>query len=94
MNAPKRILAATDLSAPARHALERAYFLAAQTGDELHIIHAMELDMLDSLHELLGANLSPAKAALEANARKELEQFAANPAHHRGVAAHMRFITE
>jgi len=44
-----RILAATDLSAPARHAVERAFHLAASANCELYILNAIELDSLDSL---------------------------------------------
>lgn len=86
------ILAATDLSAPARHAVERAYLIAAITRCELSIVHAMELDMLDSLRELLGENISTAKTALEADARARLEQLASNPDLHRSISAHLRVI--
>ena len=49
MTSAQTILVATDLSAPARHAVERAFHLAASTGSELYILHAMELDAVDSL---------------------------------------------
>ena len=93
MTAPWKILVATDLSAPARHAVERAFRVAAGTGDELYVLHAMELDALDGLRELLGADLSATKAALEDDARKRLAQLADDPAHHRGVAAQARFVS-
>lgn len=89
----KHILAATDLSAPARHAVERAYLIAAQTHCELHIVHAMELDMLDSLRELLGANLSQTKTTIEADARTRLEQLASNPDIQHGIAPHLRVVS-
>lgn len=51
----QKILAATDLPAPARHAVERAFRLAASSGTELYVLHATELDVLDvSLQEMLG----------------------------------------
>jgi nucleotide-binding universal stress UspA family protein len=87
------ILAATDLSAPARHAVERAFLIAAQTHCELHIVHAMELEMLDSLRELLGANLSQTKALIEADARARLEQLASNPDLQHGIAPHLRVVS-
>lgn len=93
MNTPERILAATDLSAPARHAVERAFRLAAHAGGELHILYALELDALDTLRDLLGANLSSAKAALEADARERLAQLVAVPARHRGIAAQARVVS-
>lgn len=93
MNTSQRILAATDLSAPARHAVERAFRLTAHVGGELHVLYAMEIDALDSLRDLLGANLSSVKAALEADARDRLEQTFADPARHRGVGAHTRVVS-
>ena len=86
-----RILAATDLSAPARHAVARAFRLAASSGGELHVLHAMELEVLDtSLREMLGDNVSAVKAALVDDAREHLRQLAGDPANHEGIAAHTR----
>ena len=92
MSTSERILAATDLSAPARHAVERAFRLAAQAGGELHVLHALELDALDTLRELLGADFPPAKAALEADAQERLARLVADPARHRGIAARTRVV--
>lgn len=39
MNQHHRILAATDLSAPARHACEHAALVSQDTGAELHWLH-------------------------------------------------------
>jgi len=87
------ILAATDLSAPARHAVERATRLAAQTGGQLHILHAMELDALDSLKELLGMNLTATKKTLESDAHERLVQLAAGLAGASGSTAHTRVVS-
>ncbi len=84
------LLVATDLSAPARHAVERAYLLAAATGGDLCILHAMELDAIDSLREMLGDDLMQVKAALNSDARKRLEQLIGDAAINRGVAARSR----
>lgn len=91
MTTAQTILAATDLSAPARHAVERAFRIAAHTGSELHVLHALALDALDiSLREMLGGDLSAIKMALEADARLRLRQLADDPAYNRGLAAHAR----
>ena len=46
MNRPRTILAATDLSAPARHAVERAFRLTALAGsDPAQQIIAMEQEV-------------------------------------------------
>jgi nucleotide-binding universal stress UspA family protein len=87
MNNARTILVATDLSAPARHAVERAFHIAAGTASELYILHAMELGSLDSLREMLGDDLSAVKAALNSDARRRLEQLTGDASIHRGVAA-------
>ena len=83
----RTILVATDLSAPARHAVERAFHVAANTDSELNILHAMELGSLDSLRELLGGDLTAVKAALNSDARERLDQLTGDSSIHRGVAA-------
>lgn len=87
MTSAQTILVATDLSAPARHAVERAFHLAAATAGELHILHALELDALDSLREMLGGDLAGLKETLAADARERLGRLAGDPAIHRGLVA-------
>jgi len=86
----QRILVTTDLSAPARHAVERAFRLAAEMNGRLCILHVMELDALDSLREMLGDDMFAVKAALNSDAHARLEQLTRDPAMHRGVAAQTR----
>jgi nucleotide-binding universal stress UspA family protein len=88
MTSAQTVLAATDLSAPARHAVERAFQLAAGSGSELYILHAMELDALDSLREMWGDDVSAVKAALNSDARQRLDELTSDAAIRRGVAAH------
>jgi nucleotide-binding universal stress UspA family protein len=52
MNSLTSILAATDLSAPARHAAQRAAMLARQTGGALELVHVLEKDALTELRRL------------------------------------------
>ena len=92
MTTARMTLVATDLSAPARHAVQRARLLASSAGSEVHIVHALELDALDSLRELLGANLSATKAALEADACDRLAQLATDAADRQGIAAQTRVV--
>jgi nucleotide-binding universal stress UspA family protein len=87
MTSAHTILVATDLSAPARHAVERAFYMAASTGSELCILHAMELDALDSLREILGDDVFEVKAALNGDAHTRLEQLTGDAAIRRGVTA-------
>ena len=88
-----RILAATDLSAPARHAVARAFQIAASGHCELHLVHAMELDSLESsLREMLVGDVRPVTAALIDDARERLNQLAGDPSNHQGVAASTRVV--
>lgn len=88
-----RILAATDLSAPARHAVDRGFRLAADTNARYTVMHATELDTLDSLSELLGADTQHIKQRLADDARETLRQLLADPAHNRGVAVDPRVVS-
>jgi nucleotide-binding universal stress UspA family protein len=90
MTSAQTILVATDLSAPARHAVERAFYQAASTDSELCILHAMELDALDSMREMLGDDVFAVKAALKNDAHTRLDQLTGDAAIHRGVAARTR----
>ena len=49
------LLAATDLSAPARHAVERAVLVCQQTGTPLELLHVANLAPLDRLRQLVGS---------------------------------------
>lgn len=90
MTSAQTILVATDLSAPARHAVERAFHLAASTESDLCILHVMELDTLDELREMLGDDVFDVKAALSHDAQARLEQLTHDAAIHRGISASTR----
>lgn len=68
------VLAATDLSAPARHAADRAARLARETGASLTLVHALPQGPLQDLRQWLGADL---QARLEGEALRELAALAA-----------------
>lgn len=63
------ILAATDFSAPARHAADRAARLARETGAALTLLHVLPGDALLSLRQWLGAG-----HAMEAHLRDEAQR--------------------
>lgn len=70
----KRLLAATDLSAPARHALERAALVARATGAQLDLVHvAPAYSRLDEMRRLV-ANLPP---EVEQRIREQTEMIVA-----------------
>lgn len=63
------ILAATDLSPPARHAAERAARLAHEQGAVLTLLHVLPQGPLDDLRQWLGGTLAE---QLHDDARREL----------------------
>ena len=82
-----RLLAATDLSAPARHAAERAALVAKDIGARLELVHVVSLAPLEKLRRLvadLPAGLE--ERALDA-AWKDLRELAATLEQRHGVTA-------
>jgi universal stress protein E len=77
MTAAMHLMAATDLSAPARHAAERAASVAAQTGASLDLVHVAAPAPLETLRRLV----SPVPEGLEDRwqhaARERLDALAA-----------------
>ena len=75
----RTLLAATDFSAPARHALERAAQLAATNeGSRLTLAHVLSASMLDNLRRLLPGDASALETGLLEQARAELDKLAAH----------------
>lgn len=75
----RTLLAATDFSAPARHALERAAQLAAATeGSRLTLAHVLSASVLDNLRRLLPGDASVLETGLLEQARAELDKLAAH----------------
>ncbi|MDP1534329.1 MAG: universal stress protein [Rubrivivax sp.] len=70
------ILAATDFSAPARHAADRAARLARETGAALSLLHVLPGGALQELRQWLGTGHA-LEQHLQDDARRQLEQLAA-----------------
>jgi nucleotide-binding universal stress UspA family protein len=73
MPALRSIVAATDLSAPARHATDRAGRLAQDTGASLALVHAVSRHALDDLRRRL---TSDAEHSVLDDARRRLHSLA------------------
>lgn len=82
-----RILAATDLSAPARHAVDRAFRIAVETGASLDIAHVISQDALDTLRRFLGTRASPVEQHILDEAHGKLVQLAADLNQTHGLSA-------
>jgi nucleotide-binding universal stress UspA family protein len=75
MNAQTPILAATDFSAPARHAADRAARLARVSAAPLTLMHVLPAGALQGLRQWLGAD-SDTELQLQTQALRQLQQQA------------------
>jgi nucleotide-binding universal stress UspA family protein len=86
MTAFASILAATDFSPPARHAVDRAARLAHETGAALTLVHALPGGALAELRQWLGSGHASEKQLVE-EANQQLEGLAAELRSARQVVA-------
>lgn len=82
-----RILAATDLSAPARHAVERAALVSKDTAAQLDLLHVANLAPLERLKRLMGSIPADMEQRVLEAARQKLLDLAATLRKRFGVAA-------
>lgn len=79
MPQPRTLLAATDFSAPARHALERAAQLAAARPDSgLTLAHIISRSALDALRRMLPGDAGRLEAQLLEQAEMRLDELASH----------------
>ena len=71
-----RILAATDLSAPARHAAERAALVSQEIMATLHLLHIPHLASLERLQQLAVPGEERMETRIQAQARQRLDVLA------------------
>ncbi len=81
------ILAATDLSAPARHAVGRAALMAQEAGARLALQHVVSVGALDELRQLLAPGAGELQQRLLDEVRDEVQALAAEMAERYGMAA-------
>jgi nucleotide-binding universal stress UspA family protein len=87
------ILAATDLSAPARHAVDRAFRVAADTGADLELMHVINQGAVNALRRLLGVRAGEVETRILDRARDGLYKLAVDLGQARGVAAGIHLAT-
>lgn len=90
MNTFHHLLAATDLSASSLHAVDRGFLLARDSEARYTVMHALELDALTQLRELLGGDPSAISERIADRMREALAQVVSEPRRNRGVAADVR----
>lgn len=93
MKPPINILAATDLSASSRHAVARAFILAAETGAALTLTHVLSQGALDTLLKLFGAKSAPVEKLLMDEAREALAKLEEKYGEPRGITAAIHLQT-
>ncbi|WP_313952450.1 universal stress protein [Accumulibacter sp.] len=81
------LLVATDLSAPSRHAAQRAAMLARQTGARLVLAHVLEKRALAELLHLFDEDGQGVQDQIRAQAREALSLLAAEIGEPLGVSA-------
>lgn len=92
MNQLNHILAATDLSAPARHAVERAALVCKDTAATLDLLHVANLAPLERLRQLMGATPADMEQRVLDAARQKLDGLAAALQQRFDIAAHAHVV--
>lgn len=83
----RRIIAATDLSDASLHAIDRGFQLAAHNPAHYTLIHALGLDALGPLRDLLG---NEAERVAEKAIQHQYDALAGGPARNAGVVADLK----
>ena len=85
MHSIRHILTATDLSPLSLHAVDRGFLVARTTAARYTLLHAMGLDALGPLRNLIGAKADKVAHKAVAQQRAALEAIAQDPARNKGV---------
>lgn len=88
----RTILAATDLSPLARHAVVRAALVAAELGARLSLQHVVNVGALDALRHLIDAGSVDLQQKLLDEMRDEVAALAAELAARQGVQPEMHLV--
>lgn len=83
----RRLAVATDLSAPARHAAERAALFAKEQGAALDLLHVVTTGPIDKLRRLMANFPAQVEQRLIDSMREEVRLMAEGLLNHYGIAA-------
>ena len=86
------VLAATDLSALARHAVARAGLISAETGARLSLQHVVNVGAFEALRHLLDTESDDLQQRLRDEVRDEVQALAAEMAQRHGVAPDVHLV--
>lgn len=82
-----RILAATDLSQPSLRAVDRGFQIAQEAKAQYTVLHAVGLDALAPLRNLLGGEVESISRKIVEQQRIILESITSEPTRNRGISA-------
>jgi nucleotide-binding universal stress UspA family protein len=88
-----RLLAATDLSAPANHAVERAAMIARESGAGLDLLHVVSFGPLEKLRKLMQDTSAAIQQRIIETAHGRLVTQAATLAKRYGVSSDIRVLS-
>jgi nucleotide-binding universal stress UspA family protein len=89
----QRVLATTDLSAPARHAAERAALVAKETGATLGLVHVISDPVLGSLRRLLEGSPDDVERRLRGKIDRDVARLGEHLAQSLGAAVPADVVT-
>lgn len=90
MSTPQHILAATDLSDASLQAVDRAFVIAQHTQARCTVMHALGLDALGPLRNLIGADAEQVTHKAVAHQEQALQAVVDAPQRNQGVRAAIR----
>ncbi len=90
----QRVLATTDLSAPARHAAERAALVARDAGAALSLVHVISDPMLARLRGLLDEPGDDVESRLREKIDRDIARLAEHLTQAYGVTARADVVTD
>lgn len=90
MRTLKRVLALTDLSAPARHGVERAAMVARESGASLDVAHVVPLPPIERARSLVGGLPPAVPQRLVDNASASLRTLAGELRARQSIDANVR----
>lgn len=88
-----RVLATTDLSAPARHAAGRAALVAKDAGATLGLVHVISDPVLGSLRRLLDSSPDGVEVRLRGKIERDVARLAEHLERVYGIAAPAEVVT-
>lgn len=87
MNPLTQLIAGTDMSSSSLHAVERGFLIAHETGARYTILHALGLDALSQLRDLIGDATGLVSQKVSEHQHGILSEIASTLSRNRSVAA-------